>query len=75
MSNVLGFLLGRIGSRGGIDKCLGGLTVYGVDVVGQGIVFAFLSAGLGHCFQIGIQGEWVLIFLRVCQTGDGNFYV
>ena len=75
MSNVLGFLLGRIGSRGGIDKCLGDLMVYEVDVVGQGIVFAYTNEGLGHCFQIGIQGEWVLIFLRVYQTGDGNFYV
>ena len=74
-SNALGFLLERIGSRGGIGKCLGGLMVYGVDVEGQGIVSAYISEGLGHCFRIGIREGWVLIFLKVCRTGGGNFYV
>ena len=75
MSNALGFLLESIGSHGEIDKCLGGLMVYGVGVEGQGIVFAYKDEGSGHCFQIGIQEGWALIFLKVCQIGDGNFYV
>ena len=75
MSNALGFLLERIGSHGEIDKCLGDLMVYEVGVEGQGIVFAYIGEGLGHCFRIGIREGWVLIFLRVCRIGDGNFYV